>query len=207
MVSTVQRAAAAIPQCASHLQEPGIDGVLSAQQLAMNAACLQALNDFQKAAEAKAKIEEVESHKERGGSPVSTSILPPILPGYPGVAMPPVLAPKPLQTTPQTAEKPSPPRLPVIVMILSDAKDRPTATLRLPEGGSVDVTRGSLLPDGTSVAAIDGDAVYVRRGHTLVRLPMDNGQSLISDADDHAPTQGQTTPAGPYRMPGGGMPR
>ncbi|MFC0500496.1 type IV pilus biogenesis protein PilP [Asaia krungthepensis] len=173
----------------------------------MNAACLQALNDFQKAAEAKAKIEEVESHKERGGAPVPASTFPPILPGYPGVAMPPALASKPIQTPPQMTEKPSPPQLPVIVMILSDAQDRPTATLRLPDGGSVDVTRGSLLPDGTSVAAIDGNTVYVRRGHTLVRLPMDNGQSLIPAADERAPTQGQALPAGSYPSPGGGVPR
>ncbi|WP_161630804.1 MULTISPECIES: type IV pilus biogenesis protein PilP [Asaia] len=173
----------------------------------MNEACLHALNDFQKAAEAKAKIEEVESHKERGSAPVSTSALPPVLPGYPGVAMPPSFAPRPIQTVPQVAEKPFPPRLPVIVMILSDAQDRPTATLRLPEGGSVDVTRGSLLPDGTSVAAIDGNTVYVRRGHTLMRLPMDNGQSLTPVADDRAPTQGQALPAGSYPMLGGGIPR
>ncbi|MFC0512075.1 MULTISPECIES: type IV pilus biogenesis protein PilP [Asaia] len=149
----------------------------------MNAACIQALADFQKVAEAKAKIEDVEHRKDKTGDTPAARV-PPVIPGYPGISLPPeLLSPTPHPAEMQPGEaKPSKtqtdePRLPVIVMILSDEKERPTATLRMPDGNTIEVTRGSLLPDGSSVATIEGSAVYIRRGHTLARLPMDGGQA------------------------------
>lgn len=188
LTSTGDVAQAAIPQCATHLQEPGADGIFTPQQLAMNAACIQALADFQKVAEAKAKIEDVEHRKDKNND-IASARSAPVIPNYPGVALPPAMLPpvqrsteaRPADTSPPKAQ-PAAPKLPVIVMILSDEKERPTATLRMPDGNSIEVTRGSLLPDGASVAAIEGNAVYVRRGHTLSRLAMDGGQG---------PTQGQ----------------
>jgi len=147
------------------MQEPREGGVLTAEQIAVNASCLQTLSAFEKAAEGRAKIDASEHKQDHAQDPRG------------GLGLPNFPAPTSM-ALPNTASAPVQVKaaLPTIQMILGDERGHYTATLHMPDGGTLDVSRGTQLPTGEQVAIVTDNAVWLRRDKTLTRLADDDGQ-------------------------------
>lgn len=191
-------ARAELPPCLAQLEHAPRNGVLSAHQNDINNNCLRELQTASVASDLAAHIAESERKQHapvatsaQSAAPISMGVMPTL-----GTALPvvPQLAPSP-------ASPPAQAVLPRIVMIVSDGK-RYVATLRMPSGGTVDAMTGATLPNGTRIAAVTAENVYIRHDKTLVPLGDDDGTSPAA-----APVQDQISPAMPFQRPGAAMGR
>lgn len=172
-------AAIPLPACALHLAEPPVGGVLTQQQIDTNNSCILTLQQDAAVAETAARIED--NNRRASGKPDRadnalrgySSATPPVMMGAPPVITTPPQDAKPAvphsePTTPSTtastpAASASPP---VVDGIMWDGATY-SAIIRFPDGSSMEVRRGTTLPDGATVAIVSRAGVYVDNSGTI----------------------------------------
>ncbi|MFT9089626.1 MAG: type IV pilus biogenesis protein PilP [Gluconacetobacter sp.] len=171
-----------MPPCADRMMHAPPGQPLSAEALSVNRSCIGELSIEAAAADLKAHIAEAE-RKMHEKPAAATSLMqpPPFATGVQTLGAP--AAPNPHGTLPTHSEA----ALPRIVMITSDG-GHSQAVLRLSDGTTPSVTKGSLLPDGTVVHAVTEYEVVIERGAKLVPLAPDDGTAPL------APATGQARP-------------
>lgn len=169
-MASVSAAQARIPACALHLAEPAPGETLSPMQLAANQSCLTELKQEDEATERVAKIYAAESKMVVDPEKVSTGSANATAPAR---SLHPARPDEPASGHQEDQDESST-SLPRVAQILVDTTTA-SASLLLADGGSIDVLKGAALPDGTIVASILPDAVFIRRNGKTLRLPFDDG--------------------------------
>lgn len=174
-------ARAELPPCVAHLEHAPTGGVLDVHQNDINNNCLRELQTASVVAELASKIRESDSKRDSSHtvSAAPTAAYPGTLtgPGYGAPFLPQMPSAPPLPAT-QTVQT-SAPALPRIVMIASDGSHY-VATLRLPDGTTIDAVSGTTLSDGLTVAVVTAKTVFIRRGKNLVQIGDDDGTAFPS---------------------------
>lgn len=146
---------AAPPDCTQHLQEPGANGRLSQEQLDANNACLAIVETQKKISEALAAIADNERRTKSGGAAyqapalfneASPSHMP--FPQQRPVTMP----PPDMVPSQKKTEDPTPKAS--VDGVLWEGGNVITGMIRLPDGQSLEVMKGTTLPDGSVVTTI-----------------------------------------------------
>lgn len=172
-----------MPPCADRMMHAPPGQALSAEALSVNRSCIGELSIEAAAADLKAHIADAERkihEKPNASAPLTQpAALSPATPAL--VPVVPVSGPNP-QAAPQTQPEAA---LPRIVMITSDGS-RTQAVLRLADGTTPSVTKGSQLPDGTVVRAVTEYGVIIEHGTKLVPLAPDDGTAPLAPATTQA---------------------
>ncbi|WP_225063068.1 type IV pilus biogenesis protein PilP [Komagataeibacter rhaeticus] len=175
-----------LPSCALHLAQPPVGGVLTEEQIDTNNACILTMQQETSVAEAAAKIEE--ANRRASGKQEKASVAAPV--AYPAVASRVMAPPQPAMPqhhmdapTPQAAKAatpvaapPPPPQPPVVTGIMWDGATY-SADLIFPDGGSMEVRRGTTLPDGSSVVIVSQGGVYTQADGTIRPLRFESGET------------------------------
>lgn len=203
-----------LPACALHLAESPVGGVLTQAQIDTNNSCITTLQQETAVAETVAKIEEANRRGSgksdrmdaalRGApSPAGAIMLgsPPALPvpshvETPGTHPNPPSSPAP--ATPASAAAIPPPAPPPVVDGIMWDGSAYTAILGFPDGSSMEVRRGTTLPDGATVAIVSQSGVYTESNHTIRPL-RSAGSETSTPASTPAPTP--ALPSGPLSEP------
>jgi len=170
---------AGIPACALHLAQPAPGAQLTPAQIAANQSCIAELHQEDAAAGLVEKIWENDKKMlaPEPGTPAAAARAP----QAPALPAPPIAA---LTTgDPRTAP---PHGMARVALIMTDGA-QVEASLTMPEGGTMDVTKGTTLPDGSVVAEIRPNAVYVRREGHMQRLELDDGSAPAQAASSVQP--------------------
>lgn len=156
------------PECAQHLQEPGIGGRLSQEQIDANNACLSIVDTQKKISEGLATIADNE-RRSKGGAAFTTSVgrndlttmrVP--FPQQPGTQLhTPQSNPLPEQEKPDDTAPTA-----TVDGVLWEGGTVITGLIHLQDGQSLEAMKGTALPDGSVVSAItqSGSVIVTRNG-------------------------------------------
>lgn len=205
-----------LPACALHLAQPPVGGVLTEEQIDTNNACILTMQQETSVAEAAAKIED--ANRRASGKQEKLPTATPV--GYPAVAsrvmappqpampqhhadVPAAQAVKPATPSPVVAPPP-PPEPPVVTGIMWDGATY-SADLIFPDGGSMEVRRGTTLPDGSSVVIVSQGGVYTQADGAIRPLRFESGEApaptVSSTPASHAAPSAPPVPPVPSSYP------
>lgn len=169
-------AMASVPECALHLQEPPVGGVLTPQQFDANNACKIAVEQASSVADSIAHIRASEKKQQGNDTHPSTSS------GLSLRASAPSALPGVISSPDAPHGKPEPAiTLPSVDAVSLDA-GKAVAYLRYPQGGTVEATRGTQLRDGSTIVFISTQGVFIKEGNKLQQLPTTGDASPEADS-------------------------
>ncbi|MCE2576662.1 type IV pilus biogenesis protein PilP [Komagataeibacter sp. FNDCR2] len=205
--AAVASSAIPLPVCASHLAESPIGGVMTQDQIDANNSCIMTLQQDTAIAEAAAKIED--ANRRAAGKPDKPENP---LRAYSSPASPVIVTPQPSPpplpphreektaahsetaplSTPATPVMQSPP-LPVVDGIMWDGSTY-TAILMFPDGSSMEVKRGTTLPDGSTIAIVAQSGVYTENNNIIRPLRSASGKVPVPPPPTMATAKKMTGP-------------
>lgn len=156
------------PECAQHLQEPGIGGRLSQEQIDANNACLSIVDTQKKISEGLATIADNERRSKGGATFTTSSTRNDLATARVPFPQQPMTQLHPLQQNmPPALEKPddSGPTA-TVDGVLWEGGTVITGLIHLQDGQSLEAMKGTTLPDGSVVSAItqSGTVIVTRNG-------------------------------------------